>query len=103
LLGVSAILTLVNFYNFKKGLRITNCIFFIVTIIIASYSVFLLNELDFIVNHDLYNFGLQFTYLWAEKYWTYMGLLYSLLGLSIVASVICFIFCIYSKPIWQNN
>jgi hypothetical protein len=103
LLGVSLILTIVNFYNFKNGLKITNCIFFIIIIILASYSVFLLFELDFIINYDLYNFGLQFTYQWAEKYWTYMGLLFNLLSLSIGATVICFIFCIFSKPIEQNN
>ena len=103
LLGVSAIFTLINFYSYKKGLKIVNCIFFIVAIILVSYSVFLLSELDYIVNYDLYYFGLQFSYQWAEKYWTYIALGYSLLGISIVANLVCFIFCIYSKPNRKNN
>ena len=103
LLGISLMLTIVNFRSFKNILKITNCTIFIIGIAIVSYIAFLLSRLDFIVNNDLYFFGLQFSSQWAEKYWSYIGLLYFLIGLSIVAILICFIFCIYAKAIDQNN
>ena len=104
LLLISLVLTVINFRNFKKVLKITICSIFGVGIVPVAYSVFLLSRLDFIVNNDLYNFGLQFSYLWSETYWAYLSLLYILFGLSIVAILVCFVFlCIYSKPINKNT
>ena len=97
LLGISLVLTVANFRSFKKVLKIVICSLFTLGIIVVSYSVFLLSKLDFIVNHDLYTFGLQFSYQWGETYWIYIGLIYFLFGLSIIAILVCFIFCIYSK------
>ena len=99
LLVISLILTVINFRAFKKVLKISSCALFIVGTGFVSYSVFLLSQLDFIVNSDLYAFGLQFAYQWADKYWIYLGLIYILFGLSIASLLICFIFCIFSKPI----
>jgi len=99
LLGISLILAVANFYSFKKVLKITSCTFFIIGLVPVSYSIFLISKLDFIVNSDLYNFGLQFASQWAEQYWVYVGLLYSLLGLSLGAILVCFIFCSYSKSL----
>ncbi len=102
LLGISLILTIINFRAFKKILRISSCALFIVETGFVSFSVFLLSQLDSIVNSDLYSFGLQFTYQWADKYWLYLGLIYVLFGLSIAAILICFVFCIFSKPITKK-
>ena len=103
LLAISLVLTVINFHNFKKVLKITLCSIFIVGIIPVAYSVFLLSRLDFIVTSDLYIFGLQYASLWAEKYWMFLSLLYILLGLSIGAILVCFIFCIFSQPINKIN
>jgi hypothetical protein len=73
------------------------------TIALFSYSIFLLSNLDYIVNSDLYNFGLRFSYQWAEPYWTNIGLLYNLLGINVGLIFICLIFCAYSKPTRINN
>ncbi len=103
ILGISLILTITNFRVFKKILKITSCVLFIVGTAFVSYSIFLLSQLDFIVNHDLYTFGLTFSYQWADKYWFYLGLLYILFLLSLVFLLICFIFCIFSKAVKKSN
>jgi len=99
LLGISLILTVANFHRFKKVLKITSCAIFIIGIAPVAYSLFLLSQLDLIINKDLYNFGLQFASQWAEQYWVYVSLLYILFVLSIGAILVCFIFCSYSKSL----
>ena len=103
LLAISLVLSAINFHKFKKVLKITICSIFTVGIALVAYSLFLLSRLDFIVNNDLYYFGLQFASLWAEKYWMYISFLYILLGLSLGAILVSLIFCIFSQPINKNN
>ena len=103
LLGISLVLTIANFHSFKKVLKLTSCTMFVIGLVPVSYSVFLLSRLDFIVNHDLYDFGLRFASQWAEKYWAYISFLYILFGLSIGAILICIIFCSYSKSLKHDN
>ena len=103
LLTLSLFLTVVNFRSFKKVIKIIICTFFMVGLFFVSYSAFLLYRLDFLVNYDLYNYGLQFSYNWIEPYWIYLSLLYILFGLSIVAIILCFIFCSFSKLYNHNN
>ena len=97
LLVTSLFLTIATFRRVKKIIKITSCTLFMLGILFLSYSVFLLSKLDIIVNSDLYNYGLQFSYNWAETYWFYFGFLYVLFGLTISALIVCFIFCRYSK------
>jgi hypothetical protein len=98
LMFLTLIFTLANFRNFRNSLKMTSGVFFIITISSIFYTIFLLLQLDFLINYDLYNYGLSFTYLWAERYWTFTGLIFILSGLSIVASIICFIFSVFAKP-----
>jgi hypothetical protein len=60
----------------------------VVWIISAAISFFLLSRIDSIVNGDLYNYGLQLSGDWILPYWAYIRLIFSLLGFSIVISVI---------------
>jgi hypothetical protein len=57
-------------------------------IVVSGLMLFLLNGIDIIVNGELYNFGLQLSADWLLPYWTYIRLIYALLGLSIIISII---------------
>jgi hypothetical protein len=48
----------------------------ILTLLIAAaimdaFSLFLFTRIDAVVHGDLYKYGLQFNYAWADQYWTY--------------------------------
>lgn len=47
--------------------------------------VFLILQLDWIVNHTLYNYGLVFSPDWAMSYWTFVRIIFGLLGFTLVA------------------
>jgi len=47
----------------------------ILWLVSAGFIVFLLGQIDAIVHHVLYNYGLHFSYDWATPYW---GLLRSI-------------------------
>ena len=49
-------------------------------IISAVLVIYMVNNLDLIVHGTLYNFGLQFSNLWADSYWLYLSLIYVSLG-----------------------
>lgn len=53
----------------------------------AVSIVFLLWRIDWLIHHELYNFGLQFSLEWASRYWNILKIIYALLavltGLSI--------------------
>ena len=48
----------------------------------AILVIFMLTNLDVIVNGTLYGFGLQFSNEWGEPYWMYLRLSYAFLGVS---------------------
>ncbi|MCJ7713188.1 hypothetical protein MUO66_01840 [Candidatus Bathyarchaeota archaeon] len=48
----------------------------------AILVIFMLTNLDVIVNGTLYRFGLQFSNEWGEPYWMYLRLSYAFLGVS---------------------
>jgi hypothetical protein len=47
---------------------------------LSVFSVYLFYGIDHIVHTDLYSYGLQFSYNWAENYWTYARLMLALIG-----------------------
>lgn len=51
-------------------------------------SVLFFSRLDYIVNHDLYMYGLQFSNEWWTKYETYLDFALSLQGISIAMTVV---------------
>ncbi len=48
------------------------------------FAVYFFNRLDHVVHSDLYNYGLQFSIEWAERYWTFARLM---LGFIVVAAL----------------
>jgi len=48
----------------------------------AILVIFMLTNLDVIVNGTLYDFGLQFSNEWGQPYWLYLRLSYAFLGVS---------------------
>jgi hypothetical protein len=50
-------------------------------------SVFFFYRIDYIVNNDLYLYGLQFSYNWAGTYWTYTRLMLALIGFGIATTI----------------
>lgn len=57
-------------------------------IALALASVFVFLKLDSVVNSTLYEFGLQFSYVWAQQYWLYSELILGSLGVVIVLTCI---------------
>ena len=86
--GFSIAFILANIRTYKINLKIVSCPLLIVGIGAIIFSAFFLNNLDYIVHSDLYRYGLQFSYEWAGKYWTYLRLIQGLLGLVVVTNTI---------------
>jgi uncharacterized Zn-finger protein len=54
----------------------------------SFFLLFLLGRIDWIVHGDLYDFGLQFSPVWATPYWTLLRLTYVCLAVPSVLSAI---------------
>lgn len=62
-----------------------------VLILIAAISLFTmlsLNQINYIVHNDLYNYGLRFSYRWAMPYWVFSGIIFGLCWFNITLSII---------------
>ena len=64
--------------------KINVALWIILSLIIAS----LLIKLDSIVHSELYDFGLQFSYKWANPYWMCIKTVFVLIGVSCVSSLV---------------
>ena len=51
----------------------------------------LLGEIDWVVHHELYNYGLQFSVEWASVYWANLNMIYVFLGIPICLSGLYFV------------
>jgi hypothetical protein len=47
-----------------------------------------LNQINYMVHGDLYNFGLQFSYRWAMPYWILSGIVFGLSWTNIAVSIV---------------
>lgn len=61
---------------------------------INVFSLFLSTRLDYVVHNDLYQYGLQFNFEWAEQYWTSSRLFTSSLTIAILVTSISAVFII---------
>jgi len=52
------------------------------------FVLFLLGRIDYVINHDLYGFGLQFSFVWADPYWAFLRLAYVCLAVPSVFSAV---------------
>jgi len=78
-------------------------LFFNVLVLAATVSaVYCLTLLDKIVHGTLYDYGLQFSYDWANPYWMMLRIVEGFIGLAVVFTVVSVVYVyrkyIYSKP-----
>jgi uncharacterized Zn-finger protein len=52
----------------------------------SALVLFLLSRIDSIVHGALYNYGLQFSFAWADPYWNALHMIYVFLAIPIVVS-----------------
>ena len=55
-------------------------------IVSSLFVLFLLSRIDWVVHHELYDFGLQFSAVWADPYWFSLRLIYVCLTVPSVLS-----------------
>jgi len=69
-----------------------------VFVLIAAISVaYLLTTIDFIIHHQLYQFGLTFSYEWANPYWMTLRISLALLGLIAAAASLNITYFLWKK------
>jgi hypothetical protein len=84
LTGVSIALTLLQVRVHRISLaRLVTSILLVTGILMFVLSIFFFTRLDYFVHHDLYSYGLQFSYEWANQYWNYSRLMHVFLGVAI--------------------
>jgi len=74
-----------------KGVRIIEFLLYVFAIIATVSAASSLTYLDWIVHNQLYSYGLQFSYDWADPYWTTLRLVFLLLGF-VVTSIVGMIY-----------
>ncbi|MEM2742013.1 MAG: hypothetical protein QXD95_07705 [Nitrososphaeria archaeon] len=62
----------------------------ILWLVSAIFILVLIERIDWIIHHDLYNFGLQFNHEWASAYWTMVKMIYVFLAVPIILSATYF-------------
>ncbi len=88
LITVAAVSILTQAKTQNETPRIIISLFLIAGTALTSFSLYLFRLLDHIVHHDLYQYGLQFSYEWAINYWTYAGLILGLISFASVITII---------------
>jgi len=84
LTGVSIVLTLLQLWTQRIGLaRLVTSILLVTGILMFVLSIFFFTRLDYVVHHDLYNYGLQYSDEWANQYLNYSRLMRVFLGVAI--------------------
>jgi hypothetical protein len=69
-----------------------------IAIALGAVSLILVQRIDLMVNNDFYQYSLQFSEVWADRYWSNLYLLMLSLGLSISLAAVSFeVFFAYSK------
>jgi len=84
IIGVAVAVTLIQVWTRKTGsAKLVTGILLVTGIIMFASSMYFFTRLDNIVHSDLYSFGLQFSYEWADQYWNHAKLMLGLLGVAI--------------------
>jgi len=99
--GISMAFILIYTRTRGTGSRFVSCLLLIMGIVMSGISAFFFNRLDYIVNNDLYKYGLQFSYEWAVQYWAYAKLMLGLLGFATAITVISLVLILASKPPYE--
>ncbi|MCK5627913.1 hypothetical protein KAI12_00465 [Candidatus Bathyarchaeota archaeon] len=75
----------------------------IVAAVSTLISIYLFNSLDWIVHHTLYDYGLQFSNLWANSYWAYARSIRVLFGIAGLLSLSTGLLVFTGKKITSNR
>lgn len=77
-------------------------LFNVLVLAATAFAVYSLALLDKIVHGTLYNYGLQFSYDWANPYWTLLRIVQGFIGLAAVFTVVSSVYVyrkyVYTKP-----
>ena len=66
----------------------------------GAISFLFLGLLDRLVHKDLYSYGLQFSYGWANRYWTYMRLAVACIGVVVAANCVALYYLYRARTRW---
>ncbi|MFX0108838.1 MAG: hypothetical protein ACFE7R_11170 [Candidatus Hodarchaeota archaeon] len=69
-------------------------------LLVASFFVFL--RLDYVVHHDLYKYGLQYSDEWGVQYWNYRTLTMIFIVSSVFISGLGFLILLKARPIHRK-
>jgi hypothetical protein len=65
----------------------------LVTMAAASLLIMLsMNQINYIIHGDLYNYELQFSYVWAMPYWVLSGIIFGLCWVNIAITALAAIY-----------
>ncbi len=84
--GISMAFILVPVRNRKIYSTKFPSLLLVMGIVTAGLCAFFFNRLDYVIQNDLYRYGLQFSYEWAGQYWIYARFILGLLGVGIATS-----------------
>jgi hypothetical protein len=100
--AISIVLVLLYMKSRSRGLAAFSELSSVAAILLTCLSIFLYTRLDRIVHGDLYSYNLQFSYVWATKYWTYAGFMIGLQGLAILTAVTATMLILLSgRSVWR--
>lgn len=72
----------------------------VVLIAMAAASLFVmlsLNQINYLVHGDLYDYGLQFSYRWAMPYWVFSGIVFGLSWVNIFIATIITLYVVKKR------
>lgn len=78
------------------------CLLLLVGTVSAGVSPFFFNQIDYLVHHDLYRYGLEFSYTWAIQYWSYARLFLGLVGIATTTNCISVVLLISGKTMKEK-
>ena len=77
-------------------------LFTVLVLAATAYAVYCLTLLDNVVHGTLYNYGLQFSYDWANPYWMLLRIVQAMIVLATMFNVVSLVYVyrkyIYTKP-----
>lgn len=76
-------------------------LFNVLVLAATASAIYSLTLLDKIVHGTLYNYGLQFSYDWANPYWTLLRIVQGFIGLAAVFTVVSSVY-VYRKYIYTE-
>jgi len=87
----------------SNAAKIVCGILIIVGMVSISFSAFFFYHIDYVVHHDLYDYGLQFSPNWVEHYWLYSRPLLGLMGIVILINGVSVLALLFDRRLSQKT